>query len=156
MFNRDGPWPDPTRAYFWPTVNKRLTRLRPGYFLTQPEEKKIEKFDIFRENFLNSTPNLTQPEPQKIDPTRPRSKIFDWDPSLMFNMSLLLLWSCRQTINATSFYSAMILLFMSKHEWKIKDAKVKTLNEKNILVCGKSYLETSFPFRYLLPWGRRL
>jgi len=29
---RDGPWPDPTRAYFWPAVNKRPTRLRPGTF----------------------------------------------------------------------------------------------------------------------------
>jgi len=24
---RDGPWPDPTRAYFWPAVNKRPTHL---------------------------------------------------------------------------------------------------------------------------------
>jgi len=24
---RDGPWPDPTRAYFWPAVNKRPTRV---------------------------------------------------------------------------------------------------------------------------------
>jgi len=44
---------DPTRAYFWPVVNKRLTRLLPGYFLTRPEEifliqrEKIEKLDIF-------------------------------------------------------------------------------------------------------------
>jgi len=30
--------PDPTRAYFWPAVNKRPTRLWPGYFLTRPEE----------------------------------------------------------------------------------------------------------------------
>jgi len=29
--------PDPTRAYFWPAVNKRPTRLWPRYFLTQPE-----------------------------------------------------------------------------------------------------------------------
>jgi len=64
--------PDPTQAYFWPTVNKRPTRLWPGYFLTQPEwifltgGKKIEKFGIFRRNFPNSNPNpkwLSQPNP---------------------------------------------------------------------------------------------
>jgi len=60
---RDGPWPDPTQAYFWPAINKRPTRLWLGYFLTQPEEiffwpegKKMEKFDSFRGHFLN--PNL--------------------------------------------------------------------------------------------------
>jgi len=53
--------PDPTRAYFWPTVNKRLTRLWLGYFLTRPEDiflpegKKIEKFDISGENFQTQT-----------------------------------------------------------------------------------------------------
>jgi len=29
--------PDPTRAYFWPAVNKRPTCLWPGYFPTRPE-----------------------------------------------------------------------------------------------------------------------
>jgi len=65
--------PDPTRAYFWPTVNKRPTRLRPRYFLTQLEEiffyskgLKIEKFNIFRGNFPNLNSNqkwLTWPDP---------------------------------------------------------------------------------------------
>jgi len=101
---RDGPWPSPTRAYFWPAVNKRLTRLRPGYFPTQsnffwPEGKKIEKFDIFRGNFWNSNPNhkwLTRSEPQKIDPTRPDPSQKFWpgpitnpDPSLLFCISFL-------------------------------------------------------------------
>jgi len=55
--------------------------------LTQPEEifltrrVKIEKFDIFRGNFPNHI-WLTQLEPQNIDPTRPRSKNFNPDPSL--------------------------------------------------------------------------
>jgi len=63
--------PDPTQAYFWPAVNKRLTWLWPRYFPTRPEAiffwpegKKIEKFDILRGNFWNSNPNhksLTQP-----------------------------------------------------------------------------------------------
>jgi len=76
--NRDGPWPNPTQAYFWPALNKMPTRL-------WAEGQKIEKFDVFRGNFPNSNPNhkwLTRPEPQKIDPTRPGSKILDPDPSL--------------------------------------------------------------------------
>jgi len=69
---RDGPWPDPTRAYFWPAVNKRPTRLWPGYFPTQPKaiffEPKGKNWKIwrFRGNFLKSNPNhkwLTQPNP---------------------------------------------------------------------------------------------
>jgi len=35
---RDGPWPNPTRTYFWPAVIKRLTWLWPGYFLTRPDD----------------------------------------------------------------------------------------------------------------------
>jgi len=35
--SRDGPWPDPTRAYFWLAVNKRPTQLWSGYFPTCPE-----------------------------------------------------------------------------------------------------------------------
>jgi len=75
-YGRDGPWPDPTRTYFWPSVNKRPTRLWPGYFLAQHEEiflsqkGKIEKFDIFRGNFPNSSPShkwLTQRELQNFD-----------------------------------------------------------------------------------------
>jgi len=30
--------PDPTRAYFWPAVNKKLTCFWLEYFLTQPEK----------------------------------------------------------------------------------------------------------------------
>jgi len=64
--------PDLIRAYFWPIVNKRPTRLRPRYFLTRPQEiffdpkVKIEKFDVFRGKFPNSNPNhkwLTWPDP---------------------------------------------------------------------------------------------
>jgi len=70
---RDGPWPDPTRAYFWPAVNKGLTRVlsdptQRDFFW--PEGQKIEKFDIFRGNFPNSNPNhkwLTWPDPN-FDP----------------------------------------------------------------------------------------
>jgi len=98
---RDGPWSYPTRAYFWPTVNKRPTCLWLRYFLTQPKEiffiwrEKIEKFDIFRGNFPNPNPNykwLTRPDPVRATKnctgpkyqkyTRPGSKIFDPDPPL--------------------------------------------------------------------------
>jgi len=47
--------------------------------------EKIEKFDILGGNFPNSNPNhkwLTQPKPQKVDPTQPGSKKFDPNPSL--------------------------------------------------------------------------
>jgi len=44
---------DPTQAYFWPVGNERPTHLWSGNFLTQPKEKKIEKFEIFRGVFPN-------------------------------------------------------------------------------------------------------
>jgi len=50
---RDGPWPNPTQAFFWPAVNKRLTWLWPGYFSTRIDEiffdPKLKK--ILGENF---------------------------------------------------------------------------------------------------------
>jgi len=60
--------PDPTRAYFDPQQIRAQPAFDSGTFWS--EEKKIEKFDIFRENFPNSNQNhkwLTQPNPgQKI------------------------------------------------------------------------------------------
>jgi len=47
----------------------------------------MEKFGIFRGNFQNPNPNqrwLTQPCQQKIDLTRPGSRIFDPGPSQEF------------------------------------------------------------------------
>jgi len=45
IFDKPSIWnlvdmsPDPTRAYFWPAVNKKpVTRLWPRYFLTRAEE----------------------------------------------------------------------------------------------------------------------
>jgi len=64
--------PDPTRAYFWPAVNKRPTRLRPGYFPIRPEDiflirkQKNWKIWCIRGNFPNSNPNhnlLIWPDP---------------------------------------------------------------------------------------------
>jgi len=78
---RDGPWPDPTRAHFWPAVNKRPTRLWPGYFPTRPvaiffdpKWKKLKNLMFLGEIFriltqtINSWPDpshkkLTWPDP---------------------------------------------------------------------------------------------
>jgi len=68
--------PDPTRAYFWPVVNKRTTRHWPGYFLTWPKVKEIENLTFLGEIFriqtqaIDGWPNPTRPKLQKIDPTR--------------------------------------------------------------------------------------
>jgi len=64
--------PDPTRAYFWPAVNKRPTRHGPGHFLARPDgiflirKEKNKKFGIFRRNFPMLNPNqrwLIWPDP---------------------------------------------------------------------------------------------
>jgi len=77
--SRDGPWPHPTRAYFWPAVNKRPTRLRPGYFPSQrtqpeaiffwPDGKKLKNLTfLIQTQTINVWPdpshkNLTRPNP---------------------------------------------------------------------------------------------
>jgi len=85
---RDEPLPDPIRAYFWPTVNKRPTQLWPGldivshvwnwanktnellFDLTRRDfsnrREKIENFVIFKRNFPNTNQRwLTQPDPDQ-------------------------------------------------------------------------------------------
>jgi len=65
--------PDPTRAYFWPAVNKRPTRLWPRYFSTRPKEiffdpkgKKLKNLTFLGEIFqiqtqtINGWPKLTK------------------------------------------------------------------------------------------------
>jgi len=61
------------RAYFWPKVNKRLTRLWLGYFLTRLEKifnDPRETFlgEIIQTQTIDARPDLTQSEPQKFDP----------------------------------------------------------------------------------------
>jgi len=102
---------DPTRAYFWPAVNKSPTRLWPRHFPTRPEaiffdpkEKKIEKFDVFRRNFSNFNPNhkwLTRPDPTRATknwpgPTRvkkfwpgPITTVFPLDTPSLFAVKYL-------------------------------------------------------------------
>jgi len=75
---------DPTRAHFWPIVNKKPTWLWPGYFLSQPDEifidlkgKKLKNLEFLGGNIPNPNPNQrlqTQPDPS--------NKIFDLNTSL--------------------------------------------------------------------------
>jgi len=90
--------PDPTRAYFWPTVNKRPTRLWLEYFLTWPEDiffdpkgKNLKKLAFLREIFQTQTKDGRSDPTRatKIDPTWPGSKNFDLDPSLIFWLAQL-------------------------------------------------------------------
>jgi len=73
--------PDPTRAYFWPAVNKRPTRLWPGYFLTRPEAiffdpkgKKLKNLTFIGEIFeiqtqtINGWPDPTRATKNWPDP----------------------------------------------------------------------------------------
>jgi len=86
--------PDPTRAYFWPAVKKRPTRLWPGYFPTLPEDilfdprgKKLKNLTFLEEIFqiLIQAINGWSDPGQKIltqthhypDP-RPKRKVRFW------------------------------------------------------------------------------
>jgi len=70
----------PTWAHFWPAINKRQTRLWPGYFLTQYNEiifdlksKKLKNSGFLGEIFLTQTKdgcNPTQHRQQKLYLTR--------------------------------------------------------------------------------------
>jgi len=57
------------RAYFEPAVNKWPTHLKPGYFLTRPDEiffdqerKRFLKNEIWVENF----PDLEVADPRRV------------------------------------------------------------------------------------------
>jgi len=57
---------DTTRAYFWPAVNKRPTRLWLGYFLTRPNDIFFTwnwKIWDFKGKFSNA-----KPKPKMADP----------------------------------------------------------------------------------------
>jgi len=62
-FSREGPWPNQTKAYFWPAVNKRLACLWPGTFWPDPKRfffiwrGKIKKIHILGEIFQTQTKN---------------------------------------------------------------------------------------------------
>jgi len=76
--------PDPTQAYFWIAVNKRPTRLRPGYFLTwteeiffDPKEKLTFLVEIFQiqTQTINGWPNTNRVTKNRPDPVQ---KILTW------------------------------------------------------------------------------
>jgi len=87
---------DPTRAYFWPTVNKRLTCLWPGYFLTQSKGKK---FAILWGYFPNPNSNHGLS-------TRPGSKNFDPHPSLLCSRNPVMIFP----INTLLLIDGMVAL----------------------------------------------
>jgi len=84
LSSRDGHRLDPTRAYFWPAVNKRQSSLQPGYFLTRPKDiffdtkgKKLKNLTCLGEIFqiqtqiMNGWPN---PSHQKLTLPNPGQK----------------------------------------------------------------------------------
>jgi len=65
---KDGPWPDLTRAYFWLAVNKGMGHLWPEDFLTQHDEiflTQRKKLWIYEEIFQTQG-RLTQPDPTQV------------------------------------------------------------------------------------------
>jgi len=68
---RDGPWPYPTQAHFWPAVNKGLNPLWPGCFwpdpmIFDPKQKKLINLRFLEEIFQTQR-WLTRSDPgQKI------------------------------------------------------------------------------------------
>jgi len=72
LFCRYGPLPDPTQAYFWPAVNKRLTALDPGTFRPNPK-----RFFLIRRE---------QPDPSHKKLTRAFTTILKHCKNLFFNL----------------------------------------------------------------------
>jgi len=66
--------PYPTRAYFWPAVNKRPNHLRPGYFLTRledifldPKGKKLKNLTFLGQIFQIQTQTINGwPDPARV------------------------------------------------------------------------------------------
>jgi len=139
------PWPDPTRAYFWPAVNKRPTRLWPEYFPTQrdffwPEGQKIEKIDIFWGNFPNSNPNhkwLTRPDPgQKFWPGPITNK--RWLPWVIF--------SGVHTAPDYHIQLSIVLILQMQTAYIYKVVTVFSMQMLLLLLCLKTngHLEDNF------------
>jgi len=97
--------PDLTRAYFWPTVNKRPTRLRPGYFPTRPEEEiffdpKGKNLTFLGEIFEIQNPNhkwLTWPDPshKKLTQPNPGQKFLTRTHYYSILLTLHVLFICK-------------------------------------------------------------
>jgi len=120
---RDGPWPDPTPAYFLSAVIKKPTCLWPRYFFEPtsrefiwPEKEKIEKFGMFRGNF----PNL---DPNQKSLNRPL-KIFDPVPSLIVIKSSLIViqmnaWLGDKIMNVPWLFLQKLMILFSKLTFQI-------------------------------------
>jgi len=105
--------PDPTRAYFWPALNKRPTSLWPENFLTSSEGKNMKNLVFLGENFQTQTKDGWH-EQQKIDSTQPRSKIYDPDPSLLQYGNLSQYWLFYWSLMRFSSYTH----FLTFINWK--------------------------------------
>jgi len=83
--------PDPTRAYFWPAVNKRPTQVlfdptwRDFFW---PEGEKLKKLTFLGEIFQIKTQTIDGwPDPTRAAKNWP-DKFFDPNPSLVYTYRL--------------------------------------------------------------------
>jgi len=130
--------PDPTPAYFWPAVKKRLTRLWPGwYFLTWPKDiffdpkgKKLKNLMFLGEIFQIQTQTLNG----WPDLTRTGSKNFDPDPSLDHSN----IWGLR-SVSHTSYIFLAKGVFKEDHQHDISAYSLNyslVNNSSNVIVMG--------------------
>jgi len=75
VFGGNGPWPNPTQAFSWPAVNKRL--ICPCAFWPSPDFFWPEGKKLINSRFLGE---IFQTQTKDSDPTRFVSKVFDPDP----------------------------------------------------------------------------
>jgi len=126
-------WPDP--SLLLTRRNKMLTRLWPGYFSTRPKEifltRREKKWKIFQiqTQTINGWPDPTQPNPQKIDPTRSGSKNFDPDPSLgcpFLNNAGFILICCCQVKNLFDNSEDLCWYMLPNKDQMCSDIRLKT------------------------------
>jgi len=122
--------PHPTRAHFWPAVNKRPTRLWTRYFLTHcdkvfldPKEKNW-KFEIYGWNFPD-------PDPEVAVLIRLRQKKITWPGSKNFcpyPSQLPRLWAGHNIL----LYIMFIPIW-----WRLKSENIaKQTNKQGCLVAA--------------------
>jgi len=140
--------PNPTRAYFWPAVNKRSTCLWLSAFWPDPKRffltwrEKIEIFYIFRGNFPNSNPNhkwLTWHDWVKKFWPEPITTIVGF---LIYVFTFLMTWITHKSVPIWSkieFQKAKSFCFQCKFlDWKLNAYKTHIQGSNLILIfaCG--------------------
>jgi len=85
-------------------------------------------------------PNLTQPEQHKIDPTRPGSKMFDLDPSLVAN-DLFSIYACSVCFDSPKASTKKRFDAMFFRLLRIYSLQFQALHLKTELItrCKKGY-----------------